>query len=100
MTDVGVAAKGHPTSLTGPPNPSARYTRAGCRPSTESTRKANVLVVGEKRKERTRSPEDNRATFLLTNILPQTHDLNGGPWLRLEEHCRELATMTRTYLGA
>ncbi len=41
--------------------------------------------------ERTRSPEDNRATFLLTNILPQTHDLNGGPWLRFEEHCRELA---------
>ncbi|HEU4406585.1 MAG TPA: DNA/RNA non-specific endonuclease [Polyangiaceae bacterium] len=41
--------------------------------------------------ERTATPDDNRATFLLTNILPQTHDLNAGPWLRLEEHCQELA---------
>jgi endonuclease G len=41
--------------------------------------------------ERTRSPEDNKATFLLTNILAQRHDLNAGPWLRLEEHCQELA---------
>jgi len=42
--------------------------------------------------ERTRSPEDNRTTFLMTNILPQYHDLNAGPWLRLEEHCQKLAT--------
>ncbi|HRI68457.1 MAG TPA: DNA/RNA non-specific endonuclease [Polyangium sp.] len=42
--------------------------------------------------ERTRSPEDNRTTFFLTNILPQYHDLNAGPWLRLEEHCQKLAT--------
>jgi endonuclease G len=41
--------------------------------------------------ERTATVEDNRASFLLTNILPQTHDLNAGPWLRLEEHCQELA---------
>ncbi len=41
--------------------------------------------------ERTRSPEDNKATFLLTNVLPQRHDLNAGPWLRLEEYCQELA---------
>lgn len=41
--------------------------------------------------ERTASPDDNRATFLMTNILPQTHDLNAGPWLRLEEHCQDLA---------
>jgi endonuclease G len=41
--------------------------------------------------ERTRSPEDNKTTFLLTNILPQQHDLNAGPWLRLEEHCQDLA---------
>lgn len=40
--------------------------------------------------ERTRSVEDNRATFLMTNILPQYHDLNAGPWLRLEERCEEL----------
>lgn len=41
--------------------------------------------------ERTRTAEDNKSTFLLTNILPQRHDLNAGPWLRLEEHCQELA---------
>lgn len=41
--------------------------------------------------ERTRNPEDNKATFLMTNILPQYHDLNAGPWLRLEEYCQELA---------
>jgi endonuclease G, mitochondrial len=40
--------------------------------------------------ERTRSPEDNKITFLMTNILPQYHDLNAGPWLRLEEHCEAL----------
>jgi endonuclease G len=41
--------------------------------------------------ERTQTDEDNRATFLMTNILPQYHDLNAGPWLRLEEHCEKLA---------
>lgn len=41
--------------------------------------------------ERTRTPEDNKATFLMTNILPQTHDLNAGPWLRLEEYAQHLA---------
>jgi endonuclease G, mitochondrial len=33
--------------------------------------------------ERTRTVEDN--------ILPQYHDLNAGPWLRLEEHCEKLS---------
>jgi endonuclease G len=41
--------------------------------------------------ERTSTPEENRATFLMTNILPQTHDLNAGPWLRLEEYMETLA---------
>jgi endonuclease G len=41
--------------------------------------------------ERTRSHEDNAATFLLTNVLPQRHDLNAGPWLRLEEYSDTLA---------
>lgn len=48
--------------------------------------------------ERTRTPEDNKATFLLTNILPQQHDLNAGPWLRLEEACQELAQKERRVL--
>ncbi len=41
--------------------------------------------------DRTRSREDNTATFLLTNVLPQRHDLNAGPWLRLEDYCDTLA---------
>jgi endonuclease G len=41
-------------------------------------------------RDRTRSVEDNRATFLLTNVLPQRADLNDGPWERLEDHCHDL----------
>ncbi|WP_438028213.1 DNA/RNA non-specific endonuclease [Sorangium sp. So ce233] len=48
--------------------------------------------------ERTRTPDDNKATFLLTNILPQRHDLNAGPWLRLEEACQALAQKERRAL--
>lgn len=48
--------------------------------------------------ERTASDTDNRATFYLTNILPQYHDLNAGPWLRLEEHCQKLAQQNRREL--
>jgi len=48
--------------------------------------------------ERTRTPEDNKATFLLTNILPQYHDLNAGPWLRLEEHAQDLAQKEKKQL--
>jgi endonuclease G len=48
--------------------------------------------------ERTRTPEDNKATFLLTNVLPQYHDLNAGPWLRLEEHAQDLAQKEKRQL--
>lgn len=41
--------------------------------------------------DRTSSVEANRATFLMTNILPQRHELNAGPWLRLEELSQHLA---------
>lgn len=41
--------------------------------------------------ERTRTREDNDATFLMTNILPQYHDLNAVPWLSLETYCEVLA---------
>jgi endonuclease G, mitochondrial len=34
--------------------------------------------------------EDNSATFLMTNILPQSPDNNRGPWVQLESYCREL----------
>jgi endonuclease G, mitochondrial len=41
--------------------------------------------------ERTRTTEDNLATFYLPNVLPQRHDLNAGPWLRLEDYLQELS---------
>lgn len=41
--------------------------------------------------DRTRSPEANRATFVFTNAHPQWHELNAGPWEKLETHERELA---------
>ena len=41
--------------------------------------------------DRTRSDADNASTFLLTNVLPQRHELNAGPWLKLEDACRALA---------
>jgi endonuclease G len=48
--------------------------------------------------ERTDTPENNQATFLTTNLLPQTHDLNAGPWLRLEELCQRLAQRSKKSL--
>lgn len=41
--------------------------------------------------DRSRSPEDNISTFLMTNILPQSPDNNQGPWVDLEKYCRQLA---------
>ncbi len=40
--------------------------------------------------DRTKSVEDNLATFLMTNIVPQTPDNNRGAWRELEEYCRSL----------
>ncbi|MBI5325292.1 MAG: DNA/RNA non-specific endonuclease [Ignavibacteriae bacterium] len=40
--------------------------------------------------ERTNTAENNRATFILTNVIPQTADLNRGPWLALERYCEDL----------
>ncbi|MGC1246549.1 MAG: DNA/RNA non-specific endonuclease [Spirulinaceae cyanobacterium] len=34
--------------------------------------------------------EDNSATFLMTNIIPQTPNNNRGAWRELEEYCRDL----------
>lgn len=41
--------------------------------------------------ERTWSIDDNKSTFLMTNIVPQTHDLNAGPWLDFEYFLQDLA---------
>ncbi|WP_373542607.1 DNA/RNA non-specific endonuclease [Chamaesiphon sp.] len=40
--------------------------------------------------DRSRSPDDNIQTFLMTNIIPQAPDNNQGPWVQLENYCREL----------
>ncbi len=41
--------------------------------------------------DRSRSPEDNIPTFLMTNIIPQAPDNNQGPWEKLESYSRTLA---------
>jgi endonuclease G len=41
--------------------------------------------------ERTWSSDDNKATFLMTNILPQHQDMNGGPWYKFEQYLQSLA---------
>lgn len=37
------------------------------------------------------SQEDNDATFLMTNIIPQSPNLNRGMWAELEDYCRKIA---------
>jgi len=41
--------------------------------------------------DRGKSVEDNSATFLMTNIIPQAPDNNQGVWVQLEEFSRDLA---------
>ncbi|HEX7240011.1 MAG TPA: DNA/RNA non-specific endonuclease [Longimicrobiaceae bacterium] len=41
--------------------------------------------------ERTWSSADNQQTFLMTNVLPQYQDLNGGPWYKFEQYLQDLA---------
>ena len=41
--------------------------------------------------ERTWSSDDNKQTFLMTNVLPQYQDLNGGPWYKFEQYLQDLA---------
>ncbi|HEU4453553.1 MAG TPA: DNA/RNA non-specific endonuclease, partial [Longimicrobium sp.] len=33
----------------------------------------------------------NKSTFLMTNVVPQTHDLNAGPWLKFESYLQSQA---------
>lgn len=42
-------------------------------------------------KDRTDTRENNDATFLMTNILPQAPDNNQGPWRNLEDFERSIA---------
>lgn len=41
--------------------------------------------------DRTRTEEENAQTFLMTNMQPQLHELNAGPWEELEDYARGLA---------
>lgn len=40
--------------------------------------------------ERTATVDDNKSTFLMSNVFPQTPDLNRGVWLKLEYECERL----------
>jgi endonuclease G, mitochondrial len=42
--------------------------------------------------DRNSSPEAMASTFLMTNMTPQTGDLNRGPWQKLEAYLRTLVT--------
>ena len=49
----------------------------------------------------TSSEADNNTTFFLSNFLPQTHDMNAGPWERLETALRDtVATGREAYIIA
>lgn len=48
--------------------------------------KGHIVPSGD----RTRTTEDNSATFLMTNIIPQTPDNNRKTWESLESYCRQL----------
>lgn len=41
--------------------------------------------------DRSSGPAYNSETFLMTNIAPQTHGLNSGPWEKLERYSRSMA---------
>lgn len=39
--------------------------------------------------DRSATVEDNAATFILSNIIPQARDNNQGPWAKLEDYTRD-----------
>lgn len=41
--------------------------------------------------DRSDTRANNDAVFKMTNMTPQAHGLNAGPWERLESYCRDLA---------
>ena len=41
-------------------------------------------------KDRSDNRADNDAVFLMSNMTPQAHGMNAGPWEKLEEYCRDL----------
>ena len=49
--------------------------------------RGHIIPAGD----RTKSYQDNCSTFVMTNIIPQTRDINRGPWETLENYSRRLA---------
>ena len=50
--------------------------------------------------DRSSSEGANSSTFLMTNMAPQTHALNAGPWEDLESYSRSLAKRNNLYIIA
>lgn len=48
--------------------------------------------------QRTVNAQENAVTFLMTNILPQIQDMNGGPWLQFEVQNNDLARISNKEL--
>lgn len=48
--------------------------------------------------DRTSTLEDNSATFLMTNMMPQTGDNNQGPWAALESYTRTFLPSNEVYV--
>lgn len=46
--------------------------------------------------DRNKSTTDNKATFLMSNMIPQRAALNRGPWKKLESYCRDLVRRGNT----
>ena len=46
--------------------------------------------------DRSSSAGANSTTFLMTNMSPQKHDLNAGPWEKLESYSRSMARRNMT----
>lgn len=40
--------------------------------------------------DRSRTKEENKSTFVMTNVIPQAHELNANCWDGFEEYCRSL----------
>ncbi|TGD83203.1 DNA/RNA non-specific endonuclease [Hymenobacter wooponensis] len=48
--------------------------------------------------DRTSSDENNSATFLMTNMMPQAPDNNQGPWANLENYARTFLPTNEVYI--
>ncbi|TGE07683.1 DNA/RNA non-specific endonuclease [Hymenobacter fodinae] len=48
--------------------------------------------------DRTSSIENNSATFLMTNMMPQAPDNNQGPWANLENYARTFLPSNEVYI--